>query len=1384
MAGNKRKTIASRGAAPPVPDATNAHDADGEDISLPIVGIGASAGGLEAFQQLFRALPADSGAGFVVIQHLAPDHASQLAEILSRATRMPVVEVHHEALVKANRVYVIPPDRDMTIVGGALQLQPRKNERGVHRPIDQFFRSLAADRRQKAIGVILSGTGNDGALGLEEIKAEGGITFAQDATAQHDGMPRSAIASGCVDLVLPPDAIAHEIARVIRHPYVGPERTQASDSSDAAIAAILQTLRGGTGVDFAGYKTTTLHRRITRRMVLQKMKDLKDYARLLAKSPTEVQALYQDILISVTSFFRNPDLFESLRSKVLPRLAQGRSGNDPIRVWVLGCSTGEEAYSLAMTYAEFAEEGGSRVPPLQIFATDLNARSIENARAGIYAKTIDQDVSPERLRLFFSEVDGHYRIAKSIRDTVVFARHNLMADPPFSHMDLISCRNLLIYLDPDLQKRVLPLLHYALDPDGALILGSSETIGSFRDLFEVDDAKQRIFRRKVGASRPAIAFGGQRPQSRADSSSTPRTREASGEAGMEKQVEQMLLARYVPPAVLIDADMNIVQIRGDTGPYLAPAPGKASLNLLKMAREGLMTDLSAAIQKAKTEETTVRREGLRVRSNGGYRDVSLEVVPIQGTSKGGGFLVVFEEPRPATPAPSERKAAGREGAPATRAKRGASRESTEAANDRLRQELAGTREHLQSVVEEQEAANEELQSANEEAQSANEELQSVNEELETSKEEIESSNEELATVNQELANRNQELSQLTNDLVNLIASVRAPIIMLGRDLRIRRFTPMAEKTLNLIPSDVGRRITDIKLGLSTPDLESMLAEVVSYVTPKEIEVQDGKGCWYLLRILPYKTLDNRIDGAVLMLVDVDALKRAQHYAESVVATVREPLVILDNDLRVVSASGAFYTTFQIAQKETEGQRFFDLGNRQWNIPALRQLLEEILPRDKFFENFAVEDDFEHLGRKIMLLNGRRLVRAEGESPLILLAIEDATESRQLQRITEVTQGSAPIDDLLGLIARRICESLAVDSCTVLVLADDETTLRARASHGLEKEVETQLVIPVGEGTSGVVAATRAPLVVDDLDGDPAAGTALRKTLRSIMAVPILSGGELRGVLEAGSESRRHFTEREVDLMRFASERIAQALDQEARVEAERKAKEALESEATAKDDFFTALSHELRTPMTSILGWTQLLQHAAPNPELVPRALEQIDRAARTLTRLIDDMFDVSRLLVGELSVRFEPVELRSAVEDSVKAVEPIAAQRGILIETKLDAANISGDPVRLRQVFGNLLANAIKFSPANARIQVLGERDGNRASVSVIDEGKGISAEFLPQLFRRFSQEEKGEYGGLGLGLSIAHHLVERHGGTIEAESEGQGKGATLRVTLPLLPD
>jgi len=824
-----KATSSSLGEAEPAPP-VQAETLVEEAGAFPIVGVGASAGGLEAFTQMLGALPVDTGMAFVLVQHLAPKHASMLAEILSRTTAMPVTEVHDEPRVEPNRVYVIPPNRDMVISRGSLQLRPREKTRGQHRPIDLFLRSLAEDQKEWAIGVILSGTATDGTLGLEEIKAEGGITFAQDDTAQQSSMPRSAIATGCVDFVLPPAGIAREIGQIAKHPHVArgapPRSTGPPGAPD--LGNVLEIVRDVSGVDFTGYKASTLFRRITRRMILHRMDKMQDYARFLRKNPMEAEALYQDVLIPVTKFFRNPETLEALKTTILPKLFKDGSRHEPLRVWVLGCSTGEEAYSLAITCAELAEAQGSSLP-IQVFATDLNGAGIEKARAGIYSKSIAHDVSPERLRRFFAEVDGSYRINKTIRDMCVFARHNVLTDPPFSQIDLISCRNLLIYLEPALQQKVVPLLHYALKPAGFLLLGSSETIGSYRDLFEAVDARHKSYAKKPSARRVAFGQSHGVTESRAKPGHGPGRPQPAG-SDVQKEADRILLARYAPPGVLVNADLEILQFRGNTGPYLAPAPGKASLSLLRMARPGLAPALRATINKARKEGAPVREEGLQLNSGDGTREIALEVVPVKGSpAGGGGFLVLFQEPIPASSLAGTRSR-GKTARPQAGA--AASLEAAQLENARLTQELIATREYLQAVIEQQEEANGELQSANEEAQSANEELQSLNEELETSKEEIQSSNEELATVNDELQNRNAELSLLNNDLFNLLSSIEMAIVIVGPNLCVRRFTPMAEKILSLLPSDVGRPIGDLKLNLVLPDLERLLGEVIGTASTK------------------------------------------------------------------------------------------------------------------------------------------------------------------------------------------------------------------------------------------------------------------------------------------------------------------------------------------------------------------------------------------------------------------------------------------------------------------------------------------------------------------------------------------------------------------------
>jgi two-component system CheB/CheR fusion protein len=739
-------------------------------------------------------------------------------------------------------------------------------------------------------------------------------------------------------------------------------------------------------------------------MVLNKQHRLEDYARFLRGNAKELDALYADALISVTSFFRNPEAFDILKRRVFPKLLRQR-GDEPVRVWVLGCSTGQEAYSMAMAFVE-AGEKAPRMPRLQVFATDLNEALLDKARHGLYAKSLTHDVSPERLRRFFAEEEGGYRVGKPLREMVVFARQNLISDPPFSRMDLVSCRNLLIYLEPGLQKRLFPTFHYALKPEGFLVLGASESIGGFTDLFEPLDRKHKIYSRKAA---PTPAFHLPVTRSRDEQRSPPQQRqlgtsragrkgraEPEGfrtELSSQREADRVTLNQYAPPGVLVNAEFQVLQFRGPTSAYLEPPTGKASFDVLKMAREGLMLPLRAAINKAKKENKPARTENIQIRQNGATRAVNVEVIPLKNLSERC-FLILFEDAERLSRAGD--RAASRKRASGTAKTSRPANESRRVAN--LERELSETRDYLQSVQEQYEAANEELHASNEEVQSANEELQSVNEELETSKEELESTNEELSTVNEEMANRNVELSRLNSDLVNLQTSTRIAIVLLGHDLSIRRFSARAEKQFNLLAADVGRPIGSVRHNLDLPDLEAFVAEVIASVREREQEVRDKDGRWYSLRVRPYLTLDNKVDGAVLVLVDINDLKRsetaikaARSYAEGIIRTARDPLVVLRGDLRVNTANEAFYKAFKITPGQAEGHSIFDLSDGSWRIPKLRVLLEDILPRNSFFNDFEVTHEFPHIGRRTMLLNARRLDLDDGSPPMILLAIGDATE---------------------------------------------------------------------------------------------------------------------------------------------------------------------------------------------------------------------------------------------------------------------------------------------------------------------------------------------------------------------------------------------------------
>jgi two-component system CheB/CheR fusion protein len=834
-------------------------------LAFPVVGIGASAGGLEAISEMLKPLPDDIGMAFVLVQHLAPEHHSMMSELLSRETTLKVSEATDGIKLASNHIYVIPPDTNLGIINNTLQLIPR-DKKTRHLPIDYFFHSLATDQGSNAIGIILSGSASDGTLGLKAIKTEGGITFAQTPeSARYDSMPFSAIAAGCVDFVLSPRDIARELIHLARHPTAlaadiasaQEEPTEISNDLDK----IFLILRNRTGNDFAYYKHTTIRRRISRRMLVNKIDRLKDYVRYLSAHPAEVDALFQDILINVTGFFRDPEIFEALKTDIFPAILKDHDKERPLRIWVPGCSTGEEMYSILISLLEYLGDNVAGIT-IQAFASDIDQQAIEKARNGIYPEGITAQVSPERLQRFFTKVPQGFQVNKRIRDLCIFATQNITKDPPFSHQDLIACRNMLIYMGNMLQRKVLQTLHYALDPGGYLVLGSSETVGASADLFSMTGKEYKIYQKKdvprsthyhPAAMRtlPELMEPPGKPLERKDEP-----------LSLQQLAESIILNQYAPPAVIVNERLDILQFIGNTGPYIQPSPGIASLNLVKLAHPDLLVELRTATHNAIRDNIEMRRERVRLRHNGTTQEVTIVVLPLPPL--GGGdrhFLVMFQKAAeyPTPKAPAAKGKAGKQKAPG--AEKGARVEE-------LEQELAASKSYLQAIIEDQEAANEELQAANEEIQSTNEELQSTNEELETAKEELQSTNEELVTVNEELWNRNAELTIVNDDMKNIISSTELPVVMLNEALRIRFFSPQAHQLLNLIDSDIGRPIGDIRPNVETGDITEEVHQVIETLRPLSKEVHNNHDHWYSMRIRPYRTEDNHIKGAVIVFIDI------------------------------------------------------------------------------------------------------------------------------------------------------------------------------------------------------------------------------------------------------------------------------------------------------------------------------------------------------------------------------------------------------------------------------------------------------------------------------------------------------------------------------------
>lgn len=1019
--------------------------------SFAVVAVGASAGGLEAFTELLHALPNNTGLAFVFIQHLDPTHHSVLAELLARNSSMPVIEAKDGMAVEPNHAYVIPPNVNMGIAQRRLQLTPRGTAPWPHTPIDFFMQSLAEARNSRSIGVVLSGTASDGTRGLAAIKAEGGITFAQDEkSAKYSGMPHSAIASGCVDFVLPPDKIGQELARISGHPYLRRYHAHAKASSVAEASPpqgnfdrIFSLLRNKGGINFSLYKLGTVQRRTLRRMAIHKIEHVRDYAKYLQRHSEEAEHLCQDLLIPVTSFFRDPEAFEALKNKVFPAILKDKSAKKGIRIWAPGCSTGEETYSLAIVLFEFLGDKAANFE-IQLFGTDVNERGIEKARAGVYPERITQEVSPERLRRFFTKVDEGYRVAKSIREFCVFAKQNLAEDPPFSQMNLVVCRNLLIYLGPELQHKIMPILHYALKPSGFLMLGHSESATAFPELFAPVDKKHNIFSKKPVAGRLHYDFSANRyPRETPITTLSPKQSDTSASLDQQQEADRIILTKYAPPGVVVNQNMEILQFRGPIGPYVEPAPGRASLHLLKIARKEFVGELRTAFSQARKNHLLVKRKSIEFRRNGQLRSVDISVEPIGPSTEDPHYLILFQRASLSLPSP---------GKTAWKVRRVGRTAKGEIAQ--LRHKVATLEEHLRSVVDSKEASDEEYQSANEEILSANEELQSTNEELETSKEELQSANEELNTVNDELDNRNVELDRLSSDLNNVLASTSLPVVMVDRGLRIRRLTSAAAKTLKVLPSDVGRPLMDIRMDLNMENLDRLIAGVIETLRPTEVEVQDKEAHWFSLQIRPYRTTDDKIDGAVIVLSDVDTMKRlterlekSKDFIENIVSTVREPLVVLSKELNVQYVNTSFLTTFKVNRWETEGKPLYSLGNEQWNIPKLRAALGKVIPQNAPLLDFEIEHDFPGLGVKIMLLNARRIVDSHAGEPAMLLAIEDVTQRKRNEELREISHA-----ELESAVAKRTA-TITKLSHDIMHLRDEE---RQRISRELHDSLGQQL----------------------------------------------------------------------------------------------------------------------------------------------------------------------------------------------------------------------------------------------------------------------------------------------------------------------------------------
>jgi two-component system CheB/CheR fusion protein len=1050
---------------------------------FPVVGLGASAGGLEAFRKLFDALPGGTGMAFVLIQHLDPTHESMLVDLLAGHTKMNVQQVVDGMSLKRDHVYIIPPRSYLSLHEGHLRLSSPRERHGARMPVDHFLRSLAAECGERAICAILSGTGADGSVGLKAIKEKGGLVVVQDpAEAAYDGMPRRAIETGAVDLVLPLAEIAATLARFSKDPYLEPQRDGQAPhvKLEHALSEIVALLHAKTSNTFGLYKQGTLLRRIERRMAIAAIGDGGRYLEMLRSDPRELELLAKDLLINVTSFFRDRQAFELLADSVMPELVHRHASDQPLRVWVPGCSTGEETYSIAMLLIEALAAAKRRIK-LQIFASDIDGDAVSFARHGLYPETIAAEMSAARIARFFSVEEHGYRVVRELREAVVFTAQDLLTDAPFSRLDLVSCRNLLIYLLPEVQEKVLALFHFALRDGGILFLGTSETVGSVTDRFEPISKKLKIYRR-IGRSRPGEAgfpigpsLGARALWPRAASEKAPPP------ASLGDLSQRVLLDTYAPTSVLINQKLECLYFFGATDRYLQVAAGDAGRDLLAMAREGLRDKLMAAIRQAKRQHARTAVTGARMNHTDGVLTVDIGVQPLQ--SDGEELLLVsfLDEPRGEKQQRRSAKSTG---------------EGPRIAQ--LEAELDATSKELQSAIRDLEITNEELKAINEEAMSVNEEFQSTNEELETSKEELQSLNEELNALNSQLQETIEQQRATASDLDNILVSSDVATVFLDRNLNIRFFTPAARSLFSVIASDIGRPLADLTHRFIGSDLLADARTVLANAEPISREIETDRGAWHIHRSLPYRAAAGRLEGVVFTFSDISELKAAERriqaasaYSDSIIDTVRQPLVVLDEALCVISANRSFYRIFALTPADTVGRRLDAAGGGQLAGPTLRGFLDLVAAGGDAIEEHEIEIELPKIGRRALLLNARKIREEPSAKRKILVAIDDITERRRVEEALAAVKRQAELANLgksrfLAAASHDLRQPLQTISLLQEVLArtvKDSSALKLVAKIGETLGAMSGILntlLDINQLEAGIVVPVLADFPINDL----------------------------------------------------------------------------------------------------------------------------------------------------------------------------------------------------------------------------------------------------------------------------------------------------------------